>query len=79
MPHSSSSAVKFLPFGSLTGVIPIDAVPQGRVVGDFSSVLAGSSQRMSETQRQIHSEINPIPLVPRGRRPFACRGAAASD
>jgi hypothetical protein len=48
MPDSSASAVMLLPFGSLTGVIPIDAVPQRRVLGDFSGVLGGSDSRLAE-------------------------------
>jgi hypothetical protein len=39
MPISSASAAVFLPFGSLTGVVPVDAVPQARVLGDFGSVI----------------------------------------
>ncbi len=46
MPHSS--AFVLLPFGSLTGVVPIDSIQQGRVLGDFSNVLAGLSHRNSE-------------------------------
>ena len=69
MRHSSSSAVLFLPFGSLTGVIPIDAVPRERTLGGFGSVLAGSGQRVTEIQQQIHSAIDPGPVVPRSRRP----------
>lgn len=40
MPNSSASAV-FLPFGSLMGIIPVDAVPRQRVrvLGDFSNVI----------------------------------------
>lgn len=67
MPPSSASVVVFLPFGSLTGVIPIDAVPQGRVLGDFNNVLAGSSQSASRIQQQIHSVIDPAPPRPRSR------------
>ena len=69
MRHSSSSAALFLPFGSLTGVIPTDAIGRGRKLGDFSSVLAGTAERMSKVQQQIHSVIDPIPQVSRGRRP----------
>lgn len=69
MRHSSSSAALFLPFGSLTGVIPTDAVGRGRMLGDFDSVLSGSARRGSEIQQQIHSVIDPFPHVTRGRRP----------
>lgn len=79
MRHSPSSAVLYLPFGSLTGVIPVDAVQKGRMLGDFSSVFAGSGQHVSEIQQQIHSVIDPIPHVPRSRRPSARAGTAASD
>ena len=48
MPDSSASAVMLLPFGSLTGVIPIDAVPQRRVLGDFSGVLGGPDSRLAD-------------------------------
>jgi hypothetical protein len=58
MRDSSPSAV-LLPFGSLTGIIPVDAVPRGRVLGDASSVIAGSHRPPSELQRQIHSLIDP--------------------
>ena len=63
----SSSPVMFLPFGSLTGVIPVDSVSRGRVIGDFGTVLA--DRRNSDIQQQIHSVIEPIPTVPRSRRP----------
>lgn len=59
MRHSSSSTVLMLPFGSLMGSIPMDSVPLGCVRGDFSDVLAGSAQRPSEVQQQIHSAIDP--------------------
>ncbi len=39
MRQSSSSTSLLLPFGSLMGVIPTDAVSRGRVIGDFSSAL----------------------------------------
>ena len=59
MKSSSPSDGLLLPFGSLTGIIPVDAVGRGRVVGDFGTVLAGSCRRPSEIQRQIHSLIDP--------------------
>jgi len=65
MGQSSSSAVTFLPFGSLTGVVPIDAVPLGRKLGEFSSVLAVGGQRPTDVQQQIHSLINPVSSAPR--------------
>jgi hypothetical protein len=70
MPNSSASDVMFLPFGSLTGVIPLDAVRPGRVLGDLNSVLAGSGRRGSELQQKVHAVIDPMPLVPRSRRPL---------
>ncbi len=39
MSHSSASAVVFLPFGSLTGLVPIDSVQRTRVLGDFSTII----------------------------------------
>ena len=58
-----------LPFGSLTGVIPIDTVPQGRVLEDPSIILAGSGeQRPSEFQRQLHSLIDPRPASAKGNQ-----------
>lgn len=68
MPNSSATDVVFLPFGSLTGVIPIDAVRQERVLGDLSNVLSGEGRRATEIQQQIHSVIDPVPIVPRSRR-----------
>ena len=69
MRQSSPSASLLLPFGSLTGVIPIDAVRQERVLGDLSSILSRSGRPASEIQQQIHSVIGPEPTVPRSRRP----------
>lgn len=43
-----SSAFVLLPFGSLTGVIPVDSISRGRVLGDFSNALAGPSHGNSE-------------------------------
>ena len=68
MPGSSASASVLLPFGSLMGTIPVDSA-QGRVIDDFDTVLAKSGQRKSDIQRQIHSVIDPVPVVPRSRRP----------
>src|SRR5262245_21966452 len=70
MRDSSSSAVLFLPFGSLTGVIPVDTVSRERIVGDFSSVLTGTGERMSKIQQKIHSVIDPIPDAQSCRRPL---------
>jgi len=53
MPNPSVSDIVFLPFGSLTGVIPIDAVPQGRVLGDFGSVVAGQDHRPAERVAEV--------------------------
>ena len=39
MRDSSSSASMLLPFGSLMGDIPIDAISSGRVLGDFSNAI----------------------------------------
>ena len=71
MANSSASTCLLLPFGALTGVIPVDAVSRGRVLGDFSRALGDPAQRASEIQRQIHSVIGPEPIVPRSRRPSA--------
>ncbi|HVF36668.1 MAG TPA: hypothetical protein VNA29_01845 [Sphingomicrobium sp.] len=65
MPHSSAPAL-LLPFGSLTGVIPIDVVPEARVLGDLSIVLGCDGQRMSQLQKQLHSVIAPVPPASRG-------------
>lgn len=48
----------FLPFGSLTGVVPVDAVSRGRVLGEFGRVI-DDSWRPSQIQQQIHSVIEP--------------------
>jgi len=48
MQNSSASAVLLLPFGALTGVIPIDSVQRERVLGDFSNILAGLDNRLVE-------------------------------
>jgi len=69
MPQSTASACLLLPFGALMGGVPVDSVERGRVLGNFGSVLAGTGERVSEIQQQIHSVINPIPDVPRCRRP----------
>jgi len=69
MANSSESSCLLLPFGALTGVIPVDALSRGRVLGEFSNAVGGPAGRASELQRQIHSAIGPEPIVPRGRRP----------
>ena len=79
MASSSAPNCLLLPFGALTGVIPIDAVSRSGMLGDTSSILPGNGQRASKIQQQIHSVIDPIPHVPRGRRPPARAGTAASD
>lgn len=56
--RDSSSTTVFLPFGALTGVIPVDSIARERTLGDFSSVLSG--RPMSEVQRQFHSVIHPV-------------------
>jgi hypothetical protein len=66
MPKSPASDSLFLPFGSLMGAIPVDSIKQGRVLGNFSSVVAGAAQRLSEVQQQIHWAIDPIPAAPSG-------------
>ncbi len=65
MPNSSRSTDLLLPFGSLTGVIPVDVMPQWSVLRDFGSDIAGSGQCI---QRQIHPAIVPAASAPRGRR-----------
>jgi hypothetical protein len=72
MPHSSASAVVFLPFGSLTGVIPIDSVQRVRVRGDFSSVIG--CDRHGAAPHSIPWSVDPIPAVQRGRCPSARAG-----
>ena len=72
MPLSSASAVVFLPFGSLTGIIPVDSVQRVRVLGDFSSVL-GCDRRAAATH-SIPWSVDPIPAVQRDRRPSARAG-----
>lgn len=47
MPNSSAKADLLLPFGSLTGVIPLDSIHYKRVLGDFSSVI-GSDPRIAK-------------------------------
>jgi len=59
MPNPSVSDIVFLPFGSLTGVIPIDAVPQGRVLGDFGSVVAGQDHRPAERRVAVVAQSYP--------------------
>jgi hypothetical protein len=39
MRGSSPQAGLLLPFGSLTGIIPVDALSRGRVLGDFSKTI----------------------------------------
>jgi hypothetical protein len=48
MPHSTLSARLEIPFGSLMGSIPMDSIKQGRVLGDFSSIIAGPDRLISE-------------------------------
>ena len=69
MANSSASTCLLLPFGALTGVVPVDSVSRGRVLGDFSSVRPGTAMRPTEVQQQIHSVIDPEPILPRCRRP----------
>ena len=68
MGSTPSSTSLFLPFGSLTGLIPVDAVGGRRVLGDFANVLEASAQRASDIQQRIHSAIDPFAPAVRGRR-----------
>lgn len=61
MPHSSASDAVYLPFGSLTGVIPTDSVQR-----DVNA--AGPGQRASQIQRQLHSLIDPRPASTKGNQ-----------
>ena len=74
MANSSASTCLLLPFGALTGVIPVDAVSRGRVPGEFGSTFPGTALRATEIQQQIHSVIGPEPIVPRCRRPSEYEG-----
>ena len=74
MGHSSSSDVVYLPFGSLTGVIPVDVVQPDRKLGEFSSVIGSTYRIASDVQNQIHSAINPVTPVTRDRRPCPSGG-----
>ena len=78
MPQSTASASMLLPFGSLMGDIPVDSLQRGRVLGEFGGVLADPGQCPSEIQHQLHSVIDPFPLVSRGRRPSPRAGGGGS-
>jgi hypothetical protein len=69
MRHSSPPTDVLLPFGALMGLIPIDSVSRARALRDFGTLLAGSGQRMSEIQQQLHSVIDPAAPAPRRRVP----------
>lgn len=49
MPDSPVSTVLLLPFGSLTGIVPVDAIPREREIRDVSNFLASSNSRLDPT------------------------------
>lgn len=62
MPDSSTSAVAFLPFGALMGVVPIDAMPQGRVLGEFGGILTGANHSSSKNRGAVQYSGRPEPV-----------------
>lgn len=59
MSNSSAKADLFLPFGSLTGLIPIDSIRHKRVLGDFSNVIGTEPQLARPRPKPAHAGSEP--------------------
>jgi hypothetical protein len=59
MSNSSAKADLLLPFGSLTGLIPIDSIRHKRVLGDFSSVIGTEPQLARPRPKPVHAGSEP--------------------